>query len=93
VSLIVALNVLDVLEAYSTRLYALYTFIRRNVRLYGTYSLVCTVGKLKAACAAVASFLLFLPADETMLRNRDYYSALPKVKEEEYFEPREVSRA
>ncbi|RLU20866.1 hypothetical protein DMN91_007480 [Ooceraea biroi] len=46
------------------------------------------LGNLKAACAAVASFLLFLPADETMLHNKDYYSAQPKVKEE-YFKPRE----
>jgi len=47
------------------------------------------VGNLKAACAAVASYLLFLPADETMLHNKDYYNSQPKVKEE-YFMPREV---
>ncbi|XP_024880411.1 prolyl 3-hydroxylase 2-like isoform X2 [Temnothorax curvispinosus] len=46
------------------------------------------LGNLKAACAAVASYLLFLPADETMLHNKDYYSLQPKVKEE-YFTPRE----
>lgn len=46
------------------------------------------LGNLKAACAAVASYLLFLPADETMLHNKDYYSSQPKVKEE-YFTPRE----
>ncbi|XP_029678000.1 prolyl 3-hydroxylase 2-like [Formica exsecta] len=46
------------------------------------------LGNLKKACAAVASFLLFLPADETMLHNKDYYSSQPKV-EEEYFTPRE----
>jgi len=47
------------------------------------------VGNLKAACAAVASYLLFIPADETMLHNKDYYKSQPKVKEE-YFTPREV---
>lgn len=47
------------------------------------------MGNLKAACAAVASYLLFIPADETMLHNKDYYSSRPKVKEE-YFTPREV---
>ncbi|KAL6254200.1 hypothetical protein P5V15_014822 [Pogonomyrmex californicus] len=46
------------------------------------------LGNLKAACAAVASYLLFLPADETMLHNKDYYNSQPKVKEE-YFTPRE----
>lgn len=46
------------------------------------------LGNLKAACAAVASYLLFLPADETMLHNKNYYSSQPKVKEE-YFTPRE----
>lgn len=46
------------------------------------------LGNLKAACAAVASFLLFLPIDTAMLHNKDYYSAQPKVKEE-YFQPRE----
>ncbi|XP_012277357.1 prolyl 3-hydroxylase 2 [Orussus abietinus] len=46
------------------------------------------LGKLKQACAAVESYLLFLPGDETMLQNREYYSKLPKVKEE-YFMPRE----
>ncbi|XP_028045555.1 prolyl 3-hydroxylase 2 isoform X2 [Monomorium pharaonis] len=45
------------------------------------------LGNLKAACAAVASYLLFLPADETMLHNKDYYSSQPKVKEE-YFMPK-----
>lgn len=47
------------------------------------------MGNLKAACAAVASYLLFLPADETMLHNKDYYNSQPKVQEE-YFTPREV---
>lgn len=46
------------------------------------------LGNLKAACAAVMSYLLFIPADETMLHNKDYYDAQPKVKEE-YFVPRE----
>ncbi|XP_018399168.1 PREDICTED: prolyl 3-hydroxylase 2-like [Cyphomyrmex costatus] len=45
------------------------------------------LGNLKAACAAVASYLLFLPADEAMLNNKDYYSFQPKV-EEQYFTPR-----
>lgn len=44
---------------------------------------------MKAACAAVTSYLLFSPTDETMLYNKDYYSSQPKVKEE-YFTPREV---
>ncbi|XP_029178230.1 prolyl 3-hydroxylase 1-like [Nylanderia fulva] len=46
------------------------------------------LGNLKAACAAVASYLLFIPADETMLHNKDYYNNQPKVREE-YFAPRE----
>lgn len=46
------------------------------------------LGNLKAACAAVASYLLFLPADEAMLHNKDYYSSQPKIKEQ-YFTPRE----
>ncbi|XP_014480867.1 PREDICTED: prolyl 3-hydroxylase 1-like isoform X2 [Dinoponera quadriceps] len=46
------------------------------------------LGNLRAACAAVASYLLFLPADETMLHNKDYYSAQPKVTDE-YFTPRQ----
>lgn len=53
--------------------------------------ILCIVGNLKAACAAVASYLLFLPADETMLHNKDYYSFQPKVTEE-YFTPREVCK-
>lgn len=51
--------------------------------------LLHVVGNLKAACAAVMSYLLFLPADETMLHNKDYYSIQPKVMED-YFVPREV---
>lgn len=47
------------------------------------------VGKLKAACAAVESFLLFDPVDTRMLENRKYYSIQPKVKED-YFSPRQV---
>ncbi|XP_015594433.1 prolyl 3-hydroxylase 2 [Cephus cinctus] len=46
------------------------------------------LGNLKEACAAVESYLLFIPADETMLQNRDYYSALPKVEKDD-FKPRE----
>lgn len=47
------------------------------------------MGKLKAACAAVESFLLFDPVDTRMLENRKYYSIQPKVKED-YFSPRQV---
>lgn len=46
------------------------------------------LGKLKAACAAVESFLLFDPVDTRMLENRKYYSIQPKVKED-YFSPRQ----
>ncbi|XP_076244601.1 prolyl 3-hydroxylase 1 isoform X2 [Calliopsis andreniformis] len=46
------------------------------------------LGNLKAACAAVESFLLFDPVDKTMLQNKKYYSAQPMVKEE-YFFPRQ----
>ncbi|CAK9805831.1 Prolyl 3-hydroxylase 1 [Anthophora quadrimaculata] len=46
------------------------------------------LGNLKAACSAVESYLLFDPVDETMLQNKNYYSAQPKVKEE-YFTPRQ----
>ncbi|KOC68177.1 Synaptonemal complex protein SC65 [Habropoda laboriosa] len=46
------------------------------------------LGDLKKACTAVESYLLFDPVDETMLENRNYYSAQPKVKEE-YFTPRQ----
>lgn len=54
-------------------------------------TLIClsAVGNLKAACAAVESYLLFDPADETMLQNKEYYKAQPKVKEE-YFTSRQV---
>jgi len=61
-------------------------YVNNNFHLFYVFILV---GNLKAACAAVASYLLFLPADETMLHNKDYYSSQPKVKEE-YFIPREV---
>ncbi|XP_011151167.1 prolyl 3-hydroxylase 2 isoform X1 [Harpegnathos saltator] len=50
------------------------------------------LGNMKAACAAVASYLLFLPADETMLHNKDYYSAQPKVTDD-YFTPRQEALA
>ncbi|KAG7199780.1 hypothetical protein KM043_000443 [Ampulex compressa] len=46
------------------------------------------LGNLRAACAAVESYLLFAPADETMLHNKAYYTSLPKV-ESTYFVPRE----
>ncbi|XP_076177927.1 prolyl 3-hydroxylase 1 isoform X2 [Ptiloglossa arizonensis] len=40
------------------------------------------LGNLKAACAAMESYLLFDPSDESMLENRKYYSAQPKINEE-----------
>ncbi|KAK0162064.1 hypothetical protein PV327_008431 [Microctonus hyperodae] len=46
------------------------------------------LGDIKRTCQAVESYLLFFPADETMLNNKDYYSNLPKVKAN-YFTPRE----
>ncbi|XP_049783374.1 prolyl 3-hydroxylase 1-like [Schistocerca cancellata] len=46
------------------------------------------VGDMKKACEAVATYLLFSPADETMLQNKKYYLSLPKV-EKEFFKPRE----
>ncbi|CAH1158417.1 unnamed protein product [Phyllotreta striolata] len=46
------------------------------------------IGNLKAACAAVASYLTFYPDDDTMLDNMKYYSKLPKVQND-YFRPRE----
>ncbi|KZC12803.1 Synaptonemal complex protein SC65, partial [Dufourea novaeangliae] len=46
------------------------------------------LGKLKSACAAVESYLLFDPVDETMIHNKEYYSAQPAVKQE-YFRPRQ----
>ncbi|KAF8782020.1 prolyl 3-hydroxylase 1-like [Argiope bruennichi] len=45
------------------------------------------VGKLKEACSAVASYLLFYPNDETMHANKEYYSKQPGVLEE-WFTPR-----
>ncbi|XP_034172904.2 prolyl 3-hydroxylase 2 isoform X1 [Osmia lignaria lignaria] len=46
------------------------------------------LGNLKAACTAVESYLLFDPADETMLQNKEYYKSQPKVKDE-YFTSRQ----
>ncbi|KAH1022924.1 prolyl 3-hydroxylase 2 isoform X1 [Dendroctonus ponderosae] len=43
---------------------------------------------LYAACQAVASYLLFLPDDESMLANMEYYQKLPKVQDS-FFTPRE----
>lgn len=45
------------------------------------------VGNMRMACEAVASYLLFIPKDETMLTNMEYYKKLPKV-EKQYFKPR-----
>lgn len=53
------------------------------------YSLV---GDIKKTCQAVESYLLFLPADETMVDNKEYYRNLPKVQEN-YFVPRPVSHS
>ncbi|XP_034231113.1 prolyl 3-hydroxylase 1-like [Thrips palmi] len=38
------------------------------------------LGRLKDACEAAATYLMFLPADEMMLENIAYYKALPKFK-------------
>lgn len=47
-------------------------------------------GNFLAACEAVASYLLFVPDDGTMLNNMRYYRKQPKAQEE-YFIPRKVS--
>lgn len=47
------------------------------------------MGKLKAACEAVASYLLFYPNDRDMKINVQYYKSLPEVSDK-YFVPREV---
>ncbi|KAF7287698.1 hypothetical protein GWI33_003341 [Rhynchophorus ferrugineus] len=44
-------------------------------------------GNFLAACEAVASYLLFVPDDETMLNNMRYYIKQPKAQKE-YFIPR-----
>ncbi|XP_021914351.1 prolyl 3-hydroxylase 1-like isoform X2 [Zootermopsis nevadensis] len=46
------------------------------------------IGNVKKACEAVASYLIFYPADETMLNNKQYYTKLPQV-EKDFFAPRE----
>ncbi|XP_057671498.1 cartilage-associated protein-like [Diorhabda carinulata] len=46
------------------------------------------LGNLKAACQAVASYLLFYPDDETMLDNMRYYYKQPKIQKD-YFHPRD----
>ncbi|XP_011298276.1 prolyl 3-hydroxylase 2 [Fopius arisanus] len=45
------------------------------------------LGEIKSTCQAVESYLLFYPADETMLNNKEYYKKLPKVEDQqdEYF--------
>ncbi|XP_045470805.1 prolyl 3-hydroxylase 1-like [Harmonia axyridis] len=45
------------------------------------------VGNMRMACEAVASYLLFIPKDETMLSNMEFYKKMPKV-EKQYFKPR-----
>lgn len=54
------------------------------------YYYLITEGLLAAACQAVASYLLLLPDDESMLANMRYYQALPKVQDD-FFTPREVN--
>ncbi|CAB0030423.1 unnamed protein product [Trichogramma brassicae] len=49
------------------------------------------LNEIGSACEAVATFLLFFPADETMLSNKAYYESLPTVRPE-HFEPREELR-
>lgn len=51
-----------------------------------------SVGEIKSTCQAVESYLLFYPADETMLNNKEYYKKLPKVEmqQDEYFAARPV---
>ena len=49
------------------------------------------VGDLRKACSAVASYLLFLPTDKTMLYNKLYYTDKKEAKEE-YFIPREEAK-
>ncbi|XP_063981064.1 cartilage-associated protein-like isoform X2 [Diachasmimorpha longicaudata] len=48
------------------------------------------LGEIKSTCRAVESYLLFYPADETMLNNQEYYKKLPKVEDQqdEFFSPR-----
>jgi hypothetical protein len=64
----------------------LYTFVKFINFIQFSVSIV---GNLEKACEAVASYLMFYPADETMLSNKDYYLKLPKV-EKGFFTPREV---
>jgi tetratricopeptide (TPR) repeat protein len=40
------------------------------------------IGNLRAACAAVSSYLLFYPDDEAMLSNMEYYKRLPKANDD-----------
>lgn len=47
------------------------------------------VGKLKPACQAVASYLLFYPEDLDMKRNLQFYKSLSEVNDS-FFTPREV---
>ncbi|KAL1492863.1 hypothetical protein ABEB36_011041 [Hypothenemus hampei] len=45
-------------------------------------------GNLYAACKAVASYLLLIPDDETMLANMRFYQGMPKVQDD-FFTPRD----
>lgn len=51
---------------------------------------IFSVGNLRMACEAVASYLLFFPNDKTMQDNKNYYTNMPKV-EKHFFKPRNVS--
>ena len=59
-------------------------------RFKNFYCFLFLVGNLKDAGAAVASYLLFYPDDDTMLENKDYYGRLPKANVD-LFTPRPVS--
>lgn len=65
--------------------------INVNAHLFNCLYLISLflVGKLKAACEAVASYLLFYPNDRDMKINVQYYKSLPEVSDK-YFVPREV---
>lgn len=50
------------------------------------------MGDIKNTCQAVESYLLFYPADETMINNKMFYSKLPKIQKNlNFFRPRKAS--
>lgn len=85
---------------YTTIIYSLLTLnvCRTQLKIlpliiYGCFfnlPLCIAVGRLKDACAAAATYLMFLPADETMLENIEFYKALPKFQTS-MLQPRTVS--